>query len=102
MVNLEDYLPILLVAGFLLGLWLLAGRPNGTEIYLGLLSPLGAIDRLSERVVAIRDDPAQSSWKRVIAAAVAKVGLVILFVLMFAGFIVMKFGRTITRAFFGH
>jgi len=102
MVSVEDYLPVLLFIGFLLSLWLLAGKPNGTEIFFALLSPLSAIDRLSERVVAIRDDPAQPSWKRAVAAAVAKVGLAILFMLILGGFIFVKFGKLLAKTLFGN
>ena len=83
MPNPGEYYWIAAVAAACLLIWLLLGRPNGTEIFLAMLRPIAAIEGVYDAAVALRDNAAAPRWKRVIAGAIAYLGLGVLFVVLF-------------------
>lgn len=79
--------------------WVGAGKPNGTDILLSMLSPLELIDRIAFRIGAVADDEKQPGWKRGVARLVRYVGLKLLLIGAIAVVVFVVYGRAIRRAF---
>jgi len=97
-----QWMIILGIVVLMFGHWLGKGKPNGTEIFLSLLSmlsPLEYLDKAAFRISEIAEDESQTPLKRNTARIVRYVGLKLLFLVVIAGVVFVFYGRAIARVF---
>jgi hypothetical protein len=87
------------ILGVLIVVWILAGKPDGTQIFLSLLSPLHLLDTISFRIGEVADDEKQPTIKRTFARLTRFIGLKTLFIIVVCALIFIIYGRIIRQVF---